>query len=428
MGLGANTVDLFVVGIDFYLGSTRGGRLKDGWCDFRTLGQIQVRRNFGDSYVLGAIWYLATRVPPRELRSFKEHERQNIWLRQQGAADVTRIIIDASQTTKGAEPLVHGREFRLGTEDSAISALRRTHLAPAAMVISGDQERPTPLLSFLDEKYDGQQLVLVPPDFKLRDSRSGHRARFSHDDLEQARLWDENSWKDYQRSKDQADLVGRWAKNSFAELHRWLFKLVEPSRVDADADARILEKVKVKIAGFLTSDPVDDRLLARDRDCIEFIARKLIADVAGEIIAEREPSTGDSEERKFEVVWHEDFLREYRDLPKDFQGKLRAEIALLESSGPRLGFPHANTIKSSLHPNMKKLRFHATDGVWRVAFAFDSNHQAVLLAAGDKAGVSEKTFHRRLLDKADKRLASHVAKIQGSKQEGSSSRRRAASA
>jgi hypothetical protein len=130
MGLGANTVDLFVVGIDFYLGSTRSGRLKDGWCDFRTLGQIQVRRQFGDSYALGAIWYLATRVPPLELRSFREHERQNIWLRQQGAADVTRIIIDARQTTKRAEPLVPGPEFRLGTEGAAISALRKTPLAP----------------------------------------------------------------------------------------------------------------------------------------------------------------------------------------------------------------------------------------------------------------------------------------------------------
>jgi hypothetical protein len=50
---------------------------------------------------------------------------------------------------------------------------------------------------------------------------------------------------------------------------------------------------------------------------------------------------------------------------------------------------------------MKELRFKAEGGVWRVAFAFDPKRAAILLVPGDKAGVSEKRFYKRLIDKAD---------------------------
>src|SRR6185436_13406086 len=75
-----NRVDLIVVGSDFYLGSTQRGRLKDGWCDFRKLGNLFVADYFGTSQVLGNTWYLNARVSPESLRGFKEHERQQIWL------------------------------------------------------------------------------------------------------------------------------------------------------------------------------------------------------------------------------------------------------------------------------------------------------------------------------------------------------------
>ena len=56
---------------------------------------------------------------------------------------------------------------------------------------------------------------------------------------------------------------------------------------------------------------------------------------------------------------------------------------------------------------MKELRFDAAGGVWRIAFAFDPNRRAILLVAGDKSGVSEGTFYKRLIDKADKRYKEH---------------------
>ena len=49
-------------------------------------------------------------------------------------------------------------------------------------------------------------------------------------------------------------------------------------------------------------------------------------------------------------------------------------------------------------------------GVW-LAFAFDPNRKAILLAAGDKSGVSEKRFYRQLIDKADARFDAHLAKV-----------------
>jgi len=57
---------------------------------------------------------------------------------------------------------------------------------------------------------------------------------------------------------------------------------------------------------------------------------------------------------------------------------------------------------------MKELRFAAADGVWRVAFAFDTKRKAILLVAGDKSGGSEKRFNRELVRKANERFDAHL--------------------
>jgi hypothetical protein len=60
---------------------------------------------------------------------------------------------------------------------------------------------------------------------------------------------------------------------------------------------------------------------------------------------------------------------------------------------------------------MKELRFDASDGVWRVAFAFDPRRRAILLVAGDKSGVSEKRFYKQLIKKADERFEKHLIEL-----------------
>jgi hypothetical protein len=67
-----------------------------------------------------------------------------------------------------------------------------------------------------------------------------------------------------------------------------------------------------------------------------------------------------------------------------------------------------DTLGGSQFSNMKELRFNASDGVWRVAFAFDPRQQAILLIAGNKAGVSQQRFYRQLIARADARCAAHL--------------------
>ncbi len=98
------------------------------------------------------------------------------------------------------------------------------------------------------------------------------------------------------------------------------------------------------------------------------------------------------------------------------QDELLAHIELLEQFGPRLGRPRADTLNGSRHANRKELRFDASDGVWRFAFAFDPKRRAIVLCGGDKSGVSEKRFYRQMIDKADARFDSHVATIKRQKE------------
>ena len=108
---------------------------------------------------------------------------------------------------------------------------------------------------------------------------------------------------------------------------------------------------------------------------------------------------------------HDAFDPEFDAFPLDVQDELLAVTALLESFGPGLGRPHADTLAGSNHANMKELRFRAAGGVWRVAFAFDPGRQAILLVAGDKAGVTQKRFYSALVRKADARFAGHLKQM-----------------
>lgn len=93
-----------------------------------------------------------------------------------------------------------------------------------------------------------------------------------------------------------------------------------------------------------------------------------------------------------------------------------AHAKLLAQFGPQLGRPRVDTLKGSTHANMKELRFDAGGGVWRVAFAFDIKRQAILLVAGDKCGVAQRRFNKRLIVKADARFIDHLARIEKERQ------------
>jgi hypothetical protein len=104
------------------------------------------------------------------------------------------------------------------------------------------------------------------------------------------------------------------------------------------------------------------------------------------------------------VLLHPEFDPEFEELEEDVQDELLALMQMLSEYGPSLGRPHVDTLSGSKHTNLNELRFKASGGVWRVAFAFDPERQAVVLVAGDKSGVSQDRFYRALIKKAETRF------------------------
>lgn len=95
------------------------------------------------------------------------------------------------------------------------------------------------------------------------------------------------------------------------------------------------------------------------------------------------------------VEFHPAFVAEFSRFAPAVQDEAFALIALLKMLGPALRRPHADTLGGSAHANMKELRCKADGGVWRFAYAFDPERKAILLVAGDKSGVSQKSASMR---------------------------------
>jgi len=116
-------------------------------------------------------------------------------------------------------------------------------------------------------------------------------------------------------------------------------------------------------------------------------------------------------------VWTVELAQEFEPellaLSAEVRVELLAQVRVVERLGPTTGRPRVDTLKGSKHANMKELRFDADGGVWRVAFAFDSERKAILLVAGDKSGQSERAFYRRLLAIADRRFDAHRGRVKG---------------
>ena len=98
------------------------------------------------------------------------------------------------------------------------------------------------------------------------------------------------------------------------------------------------------------------------------------------------------------------YAPEVRKLAAAVKIELAAKIELLEEFGPTLKRPQTDPLHDFRHANMKKLRFKADDGIWRVAYAFGPERKAIFLISGDQSGTSEKRFYRELIRKADLRF------------------------
>jgi hypothetical protein len=110
------------------------------------------------------------------------------------------------------------------------------------------------------------------------------------------------------------------------------------------------------------------------------------------------------------VATTDEFDEWFAELSDDAQAEIIAKVELLKVLGPALGRPHADTLKGSKHANMKELRADTAQQVLRIAFAFDPERSAILLVGGDKSGVSQKRFYKRLIAKADELFDAHLTR------------------
>lgn len=117
------------------------------------------------------------------------------------------------------------------------------------------------------------------------------------------------------------------------------------------------------------------------------------------------------------VLFHDDFALEFDALADSLQDELLAHALLLKDFGPALGRPTVDTLKDSKHANMKQMRFAWAGEVWRIAFAFDPERQAILLVGGDKGGSDQRRFYKRLIAVADERFDWHLATLKASRKE-----------
>ncbi len=124
------------------------------------------------------------------------------------------------------------------------------------------------------------------------------------------------------------------------------------------------------------------------------------------------------------VQFADEFDPEFDALPSAVQDEILALAGALKKLGPLLGRPQVDTLQGSKHDKMKELRFRiegepAGNGVWRVAFAFDTKRRAILFVADNKQGKGgQARFYRELIRKADQRYDAHERRVAAQEREG----------
>jgi hypothetical protein len=96
-----------------------------------------------------------------------------------------------------------------------------------------------------------------------------------------------------------------------------------------------------------------------------------------------------------------------RTLDPEREGAVRGAMARVAAVGPTLGRPQVDRIHGSRVHKLKEIR---VDRSTRILFAFDSNQDAVMLVAGDKAGRWNRWYPPQI-KRADELLAQHERSI-----------------
>ena len=106
------------------------------------------------------------------------------------------------------------------------------------------------------------------------------------------------------------------------------------------------------------------------------------------------------------ILMTDDFIKWWRQLPLQQREALDQKLRLLARTGPNLGRPTVDTIRSSALSNLKELR----TGTIRVLFAFDPTRSAVLLLGGDKRH-RWNLWYDQAIPAAERIYARHLAEL-----------------
>jgi hypothetical protein len=110
----------------------------------------------------------------------------------------------------------------------------------------------------------------------------------------------------------------------------------------------------------------------------------------------------------WEVEYTDEFEQWWNALSLEEQAAIDAAVDMLAQTGPALGRPWVDTIKTSRHPNMKELR--PRGGYIRILFAFDPRRTAILLIGGDKKS-QWTTWYEHMVPFADQLYEDHLQEL-----------------
>jgi hypothetical protein len=110
----------------------------------------------------------------------------------------------------------------------------------------------------------------------------------------------------------------------------------------------------------------------------------------------------------WEVEYTDQFEKWWETLTLEEQTTIDDAVTALQESGPALGRPWVDSVKSSRHANMKELR--PRGGAIRILFAFDPRRTAILLIGGDKTGRWQE-WYTETVPVADRLYDEHLHDI-----------------
>ena len=104
-------------------------------------------------------------------------------------------------------------------------------------------------------------------------------------------------------------------------------------------------------------------------------------------------------QKPWEAVQSFEFIQWYKAQDSKVQQVILKAVERLESIGPTLARPYADSVYQSVYSNMKEIRIKTQGKIIRIFFAFGPDRHPVLLLGGDKRG--DDRFYEQMISRAD---------------------------